>query len=89
VKETLTVLRELDQGRSVRELKTMVIEHDLLGKVTQATRVTAWARIHARYLADQNEARILARMVVRARSRDREIGAVLRALSLKLSTFTC
>lgn len=75
VEETLAVLRELDQGRSVREIKTMVIEHDLLTKVTRATRVTVWDRIHARYLANENQARTLARMVVRAP--DRETGRLV------------
>jgi len=70
--ETLTVLREIDHGHSVSEVKSMVVDEDLLGKTTVSTRVSVWDHIHARYLSDIGHARVLARMVLRAPDRQTE-----------------
>lgn len=67
--ETLAVLRWIDQGYTVDDVRTMVIEQDLLGKVSESTRRTEWENIHRRYLADTSRARTLARMVVQAPDR--------------------
>lgn len=70
--ETLAVLREIDSGRSIDEVKSMVVKEDLLGKTTVSTRVSVWDHIHARYLSDAHHARVLARMVTRAPDRQTE-----------------
>jgi len=70
--ETLIVLRQLDQGRSPAEVKAMVVEQDLLGKMTRANRAAVWKRIHARYLGDDGHARTLAHMVIHAPDRQTE-----------------
>lgn len=64
--ETLAVLRQIDRGHSLDQVRAMVMDHDLLGKMTMRTREAVWENIHARYLADGNHARVLARMVVHA-----------------------
>ena len=70
--ETLAVLRQIAQGHSPDEVRTMVMDHDLLGKMTRRTRKAVWENIHARYLADGGHAHILARMVVHAPDRQTE-----------------
>jgi hypothetical protein len=64
--ETFAVLRELDRGLSIAEVKALVIDADLLGKLTRTTRKSIWDHLHARYLSDEGRARNLARMVTRA-----------------------
>ncbi len=64
--ETLAVLLQIDRGHSLDQVKTMVMDHDLLGKMTMSTRESVWDHIHARYLTDGDHARVLARMVVHA-----------------------
>jgi len=70
--ETLAVLRKIDQGCDTDQVRTMVLEQDLLGKTTQSTRESVWDRIHSRYLGDRTPARTLARMVVHASDRQTE-----------------
>lgn len=70
--ETLTVLRQVDQGMCLAAVKTGVIEQDTLGKLTRSTRKAVWDRIHARYLGDEQHARVLARMVAHAPDRQTE-----------------
>jgi len=70
--ETLTVLREIDRGHAINEVRTMVVDHDLLGKMTMRTREAVWENIHARYLTDGDHARVLARMVVHPPDRQTE-----------------
>lgn len=67
--ETLTILRELDRGRSIAEVKALVMEADLLGKLTQSTRKSVWDHLRTRYLSDEGRAAILARMATHARDR--------------------
>jgi len=72
LEETLTILRQIDQGYSAEQVRTMVIEQDLLGKMTLSTRRSVWKRIRERYLRDEHHARVLARMVVHAPDRQTE-----------------
>jgi len=67
--ETLAVLRELDRGHNIAEVKAMVMEADLLGKLTQSTRKSVWDHLHTRYLSDEGRAATLAHMVTRSRDR--------------------
>jgi len=67
--ETFAVLRELDRGHTVAAVKALVMEADLLGKLTQSTRKSVWDHLHTRYLADETQAVTLARMVTRAPDR--------------------
>jgi hypothetical protein len=69
IEETLAVLQEIDQGHSPEQVRAMVIEDDLLGKMTRSTRESVWDNIHSRYLSDGNRASTLARMVVHAPDR--------------------
>lgn len=69
LEETRAVLRELDAGLTIAQVRARVLEQDLLGKDTVKTRESTWDRIHARYLSDPERARLLARMVVRAPDR--------------------
>lgn len=64
--ETLTVMRELDRGATIDEVRRRVLEVDLLGKDTVSTRESVWKRIHARYLGDPARAALIARMATRA-----------------------
>ena len=64
--ETFAILRLIDQGLTVSEVRTKVFEEDLLTKDTVSTRESVWDRIHARYLADEQKAKLLARMVTQA-----------------------
>ncbi|HIQ04670.1 MAG TPA: DUF1819 family protein [Anaerolineae bacterium] len=66
LEETLAILRWIDQGYSTEQVRAMVIEQDLLGKMTLSTRRSVWKRIRERYLRDEHRARVLARMVVHA-----------------------
>ena len=72
LEETLAVFRQIDQGHTVHEVKAMVVEQDLLGKMTQTTRKLVWERIHTRYFGDETNARTLARMIVHAPDRQTE-----------------
>ena len=72
LEETLAVLRQIDQGHAIGQVRTMVIDLDLLGKTAQSTRDSVWDHIHARYLGDDDHVRTLARMVVRAPDRQTE-----------------
>lgn len=72
LEETLAVLRQIDQGYSANQVRGMVIDEDLLGKVTRSTRESVWKRIHARYLGNEDHARTLARMVTHAPDRQTE-----------------
>ena len=67
--ETLAVLREIDRGHTVSEVQAMVVEDDLLGKTTVRTRESIWESIHARYLGDERNPQLVARMVVHAPDR--------------------
>lgn len=67
--ETLAVLRQINQGHSIKDVRTRVVEQDLLGKTSRSTRRTEWENIHRRYLTDTDHARTLARMVVHAPDR--------------------
>lgn len=71
LEETLTVLRLVDQGHSIEDVRTMVVDQDLLGKTSESTRRTEWKNIYRRYLSESNckHARTLARMVVHAPDR--------------------
>jgi hypothetical protein len=64
--ETLLVLRHLHQGLTVSEVKYQVIKEDMLAKDTMSTRESVWDRIHARYLSNEEQAKLLAHMVTRA-----------------------
>lgn len=66
------MLRQIDQGYSPAEIKAMVVENDLLGKMTRSTRESVWDHIHVRYLSGETHAPMLARMVVRAPDRQTE-----------------
>lgn len=70
--EILVVLRQIAQGHSPDEIRALVLDHDLLGKMTMSNRESVWDHIQARYLADMDHARILARMVVHAPDRQTE-----------------
>jgi len=70
--ETLAVLQQIDRGHSLDQVRAMVMDHDLLGKMTMRTRELVWEHIHARYLSDGNHPRLLAHMVVHAPDRQTE-----------------
>ena len=70
--ETLAILREIDRDHSISQVNAMVINDDLLGKMTVSTRQSVWDHIHARYLSDEARSRVLARMVVHAPDRQTE-----------------
>jgi len=67
--ETFAVLRELDHGHTVAEVKAQVMGADLLGKLTDSTRKSVWDHLHTRYLGDEARVATLARMVTRSRDR--------------------
>jgi len=67
--ETLAVLQQIDRGHSPDQVRAMVMDQDLLGKMTVRTREAVWKNIHARYLRHGDRARVLARMVVHAPDR--------------------
>jgi len=69
LQETLTILREIDRGHGLAAIRTMVLEQNLLDKMTHNTRKAVWKSIHARYLSNEDRARILARMVVHSPDR--------------------
>ena len=73
--ETVAVLRQIDDGRSIDQVRAMVMDHDLLSKITILTRGSVWDQIHARYLSDGEHACVLARMVVHAP--DRQTGRLV------------
>lgn len=72
LEETLAALRQINQGHTPEAVKAMVVEEDLLGKTSRATRESVWNEIQARYLVDEGHARLLARMVVQAPDRQTE-----------------
>ena len=72
VQESLAVLRQIDAGHDVEQVKAMVLGQDLLGKTAQSTRDSVWKQIRARYLGDDDGGRTLARMVVHAPDRQTE-----------------
>jgi len=67
--ETLLVLQQIARGHTVAQVKTLVMEADLLGKLTDSTRKSVWDHLHTRYLGDEMQAATLARMVTRAPDR--------------------
>jgi hypothetical protein len=69
LEETLIVLRELDRGRSIAEVKTSVMDDDLLGKATRSTCRSIWDHLHTRYLGDERRASVLARLVTHSNDR--------------------
>jgi hypothetical protein len=69
LEETFAVLAELDRGHTVVEIKNMVLQEDLLGKLTASTRKSMWDHLHTRYLVAQPRAATLARMVTRSTDR--------------------
>jgi len=70
--ETLAVLRQIDNGHSIDQVRAMVMDQDLLSKMTILTRSSVWDQIHVRYLSDEERTRVLARMVVHAPDRQTE-----------------
>lgn len=73
LKETLAVLRQIDQGHGVVDVRSMVVEQNLFGKASKSTRRTEWENIHRRYLTDDEDRVLtLARMVVHAPDRQTE-----------------
>jgi len=50
--ETLTVLQLVAQGQGPVELRSSVLESDVLGKATHENRRSIWDKLHQRYLAD-------------------------------------
>lgn len=72
IDETLVVLRQIDQGHSIDQVRTMVVEQDLLGKTARSTREAIWKRIHERYLNNTALTPTLTRMVVHAPDRQTE-----------------
>lgn len=72
LQETLAILRQVDHGHGLAAVRAMVLEQDLLGKMTQNTREAVWKSIRARYLSDEDHARTLARMVVHSPDRQTE-----------------
>ena len=72
INETLTVLRQVDQGHTIDQVRAMVIERDLLGKTARSTREGIWKLIYERYLSDDTLFATLARMVVHAPDRQTE-----------------
>lgn len=66
LEETLAVLRQMDRGHCIEDVRAMVVEQDLLGKTSKSTRRTEWKKIHRRYLANAGHTPTLARMVVHA-----------------------
>ena len=72
LEETLVVMRHMAQGATVSQVRAMVMDDDLLGKNTVATRASVWKRIQARYLSDAAHARTIAAMVTQAPDRQTE-----------------
>jgi hypothetical protein len=70
--ESLLVMQQLAQGRAVHEVKSMVMEEDLLGKATASTRASSWDHIHIRYLSPGSPTQALARMVAHAPDRQNQ-----------------
>ena len=70
--ETLAILRQIDRGHSLDQIRAMIMDHDLLAKTTMSTRQSVWDHVHARYLTDADHSRVLARMVVHAPDRQTE-----------------
>ena len=70
--ETLAVLLQIDRGHSLDQVRAMVMDQDLLGKMTMRTRQLVWEHIHARYLSDGDHAHVVARMVIHAPDRQTE-----------------
>ncbi len=50
----------------------MVMDHDLLGKMTLLTRRSVWDSLHVRYLTEEDRTQVLARMVIHAPDRQTE-----------------
>ena len=73
--ETLTILRQIDAGCGVDEVRGMVMDDDLLHKTTMYTRRSSWNNIHARFLIDPEFATLLSSMVVHAP--DRQTGRLI------------
>ena len=55
--ETLALLQQINHGHSPGEVRALVMDHDLLGKMTTSTRQSVWDHIHARYLTDGDHTR--------------------------------
>lgn len=66
IDETLTVMRQIELGHSIDQVRKMVVEQDLLGKMARSTRESIWKRTHERYLSDDEFVITLAHMVVHA-----------------------
>ena len=73
--ETLTVLQLVAQGQGPEELRSSVLESDVLGKATHENRRSIWDKLHQRYLADWPNAVRLAKIV--AASSDRNSASLL------------
>jgi hypothetical protein len=72
LEETQAVLRRIDQGHSIEDVRSTVVDQDLFGKASRSTRQSEWERIQRRYLTDPDHARTLARMVIHAPDRQTE-----------------
>ena len=55
--ETLAILRQIDRGHSLDQIRAMIMDHDLLAKTTMSTRQSVWDHVHARYLTDADHSR--------------------------------
>jgi hypothetical protein len=66
LRETLQVMAALLANSSLQEVRTLVIEDNILLKQTIQTRGTIWRVIHARYLSGKSSpaVRVLARLAV-------------------------
>ncbi len=62
------VLRALDAGQTVEQVRQAVVEEDLLDCGTRKSRVTIWQEIYRRYLSGRSDAHVatLARMITRS-----------------------
>jgi len=65
--EAQTVLREIDAGMAVPEVRRAVVEEDLLDRGTRGNRETVWKNIYRRYLSgrDPEHVAVLAQFVAR------------------------
>lgn len=63
VDETLMALRFIVGGKSEDELRSAVIQEDLLGKDSYENRLTIWKRLHQRFFLDWKRTSLLAKIV--------------------------
>jgi len=65
VSDAKTVLREIDAGREVQEMREAVLDNDLLDRGTRQNRGNVWGEIFRRYISGKSDESLttLARMV--------------------------